>query len=105
MSRGTGRLLDCRSWILRQRYRERYNKAAEQKGKKICASEGRSRSSLTALLVLVGAIAAVVGAVAHPVGGDAVVVGALKLAGCAEFVCGGGTEARFTFFFQLLKGI
>lgn len=48
-----------------------------------------SYSSLTAFLVLVGAVAAVVGAVTHPVGGDAAVVRAFKLGGCAELVCRG----------------
>lgn len=49
--------------------------------------------SLTALAVLVAAVAAVVGAVAHPALGDAAVVGALKLSGRAELICrGGGTK-------------
>lgn len=100
MSRGTGRLLDCRSWILRPRYRRVTKRQRSEK--EDSASEGPSRSSLTALLVLVGAVAAVVGAVAHPVGGDAVVVGALKLAGCAEFVCGGRHRGTIYLLFLYL---
>lgn len=88
---------------------ESYKTEAGQNGKfsEKSASEGPSCSSLTALLVLVGAVATVVSTVAHPVGGDAVVVGALKLAGCAEFVCIGwhtGTIQGMIFFFLIFKG-
>lgn len=47
----------------------------------------RSVSTLTALAVLVAAVAAVVGAVTHPALGDAAVVGALELGGRAELIC------------------
>lgn len=57
-----------------------------------------SYSSLTAFLVLVGAIAAVVGAVTHPVGGNAAVVGAFKLGGCAEFVCRGRHRSHSRYY-------
>lgn len=84
---------------------QRHRKVAIKGSRTKRTKNGWSRSSLTALLVLVRAVAAVVGAVAHPVGGDAVVVGALKLAGRAEFVCRGQHRGTIQLFIELLKEI